>query len=120
MSKASFVFTFFLSVLATFHYFSWKERSDFEKEMKDKYGMVCITRTGEKYHACYHYSGRNSPISLYQAIEQGYDNCSVCKSPSEVDFTKENGYPNWFYRHYLFSSFVIGLIGFIAFVRSIK
>jgi hypothetical protein len=44
-----------------------------------KDATVCITRTGKKYHKCYHYEGRNTEISLKEAKQLGYTPCGVCK-----------------------------------------
>jgi hypothetical protein len=40
---------------------------------------VCITYSGERYHRCYHYSNRNSSLSLFEAVEQGYTPCQTCR-----------------------------------------
>lgn len=52
------------------------------EEINLSYGKdttVCITRTGKKYHKCYHYSGSNTEIKLSEAKKQGYTACKVCK-----------------------------------------
>lgn len=51
------------------------------KGKKETDVTVCITRTGTKYHRCYHYQGRNTPISLKEAKKMGYSACKVCKPP---------------------------------------
>ena len=44
---------------------------------------VYITRTGKKYHTEDHYGQpRSRPISLYEAVEQGYEACLVCEPPT--------------------------------------
>ena len=47
---------------------------------------VYITQTGKKYHRPYHYFGRNSPVSLYEAVEQGYEACLICR-PEPANIT---------------------------------
>lgn len=86
----------------------------FADEMREKHGSVCITRTGEKYHACYHYSGRNFSISLFDALSKGYDPCKVCNSPNTVNFELEDGYPNWFFRHYVYSSLILLVVSVLV------
>jgi hypothetical protein len=44
---------------------------------------VYITRIGKKYHTEEHYGQpRSRPISLYEAVEQGYEACLVCEPPT--------------------------------------
>ena len=49
-----------------------------KKEKKER--IVYITRTGEKYHrdGCRYLSRSQIPISIDNAVDQGYDACSVC------------------------------------------
>lgn len=50
---------------------------------------VCITRTGTKYHNCYHYSTRNYQISLFEAvIDKEEEPCGTC-NPPVIDFGKK-------------------------------
>jgi hypothetical protein len=46
---------------------------------KENETTVCVTRTGKKYHKCYHYAGSNTEISLKEAKQLGYTPCGVCK-----------------------------------------
>jgi hypothetical protein len=50
---------------------------------------VCITRTGKRYHNCYHYSDRNYEVSLFVAmIDMHKDACGTCNPPI-IDFGKK-------------------------------
>jgi hypothetical protein len=111
------LFLLTLGTLIVFEFIAWESRQSFKTAMQDKYGFVCVTKTGNKYHACYHYSGRNSSISFYQAITKGYTQCSVCNSPSEINFSEQEYYPNWFYRHYLISGLAIVVAGIFIQLR---
>ena len=46
------------------------------------YTYVYVTRSGEKYHTetC-HYAENAEAITLGEAIEKGYEPCSVCNPP---------------------------------------
>ncbi len=74
---------------------------------------VCYTRTGTKYHRCYHYSGRNYETSTFEAVtERNLDPCSVC-NPEYPNFdsmpTKKHPYfPNPY--KFAFASFLIIII----------
>lgn len=48
--------------------------------------VVYITETGEKYHRehCQYLSRSKIPISLEDALSQGYERCSRCKPPREA------------------------------------
>ena len=50
------------------------------KEQANEYITVYITETGECYHSseC-RYAKISSPISLQDAVEQGYRACKICK-----------------------------------------
>jgi len=43
---------------------------------------LCITRTGKVYHRCYHYRGRNYPITMKEIKEKSMRPCRVCKPPA--------------------------------------
>ncbi len=59
---------------------------------------VCLTRTGQRYHDCYHYSKRNYEISLFEAvIDKHKTPCGTCDPPT-MDFgdKPKSIYPNPF------------------------
>jgi hypothetical protein len=45
--------------------------------------IVYVTATGDHYHraGCRYLSHSSYPLTLNQAIRDGYDNCSVCRPP---------------------------------------
>jgi hypothetical protein len=57
---------------------------------------VCYTRTGSKYHNCYHYSKRNFETSLFEAvIDRGESPCGTCNPPTrEFQEKPKSKYPN--------------------------
>lgn len=63
--------------------------------------IVYITRTGEKYHRAYHYYGRNSAISLFEADEKEYNPCGVCHPPFAPVYPDKPGF--YFYNWFLMS-----------------
>lgn len=76
---------------------------------------VYVTRTGEKYHNAYHYHNRNSALSLFEAYEEGYSPCHVCRPPSAPTYSGKPDKPpfyfyNWFIISVLFSALYWTLI----------
>jgi hypothetical protein len=48
--------------------------------------VVCLTRTGTKYHNCYHYNKRNYEVNLFVAvIDKKKEPCGTC-NPIVMDF----------------------------------
>jgi hypothetical protein len=68
---------------------------------------VYLTRTGKKYHQAYHYSGRNYETSLYEATEQHYDACMVCRPPGHEELLPPLV---WYYDYWILLT-VIGAFG---------
>jgi len=60
-----------------------KEESKSETSKATEDTIVYITKTGKKYHSegCRYLSKSKIPISLKDAIKQGYTPCSVCNPP---------------------------------------
>jgi hypothetical protein len=67
---------------------------------------VCITKTGEKYHNCYHYFGRSHSISLIESKEEGYLPCDVCKPPILVKNSVKPIAPDYYYQHWIIMSII--------------
>lgn len=87
-----------LPLLANAAYFKPLERAEDEARARseavwkierqhriDESGTVCTTRTGRKYHECYHYAGRNTETSLYEAVGRGLDACDTCQPYGSVE-----------------------------------
>ena len=58
-----------------------EEKNNVDSDTKEI--TVYITETGEKYHrdGCKYLSKSRIPISLSEAVSEGYGACSVCKPP---------------------------------------
>ncbi len=76
-----------------------------KKSIRDS-PIVCITKTGEKYHNCYHYNDRNKEITLFEANEMGFLPCHTCNPPVIKNLTVVNNEPKFYFRHWLFLSIV--------------
>ena len=83
---------------------AWAAR---RQELIGQSGTVYVTPSGEKYHRAYHYHGRDSPVSLYEATEQGYEPCLVCRPPAQVALLNP---PNWFLHHWLLVGFGFSIV----------
>src|SRR5947209_7729097 len=81
------------------------------QELIRQSGAVYVTPSGEKYHRAYHYHGRNSPVSLYEATEQGYESCQVCRPPAQVALLDP---PNWFLHHWLLAGLGLSVFYWLA------
>lgn len=68
---------------------------------------VYLTKTGKKYHRAYHYSGRNYETTLYEATEQHYDACMVCRPPGHEELLP----PLVWYYNYWIVLLIAGVIG---------
>lgn len=75
---------------------------------------VYITSTGVKYHNSFHYQGRTSIISLFEAVEKGYSACKVCHPPEAPVYT---GKPGFYFYHWFLISIALSLIYWITFNR---
>lgn len=75
---------------------------------------VYITSTGAKYHNSFHYQGRTSSISLFEAVEKGYSACKVCHPPEAPVYT---GMPGFYFYHWILISIALSLIYWIIFNR---
>jgi hypothetical protein len=71
---------------------------------------VCITKTGEKYHNCYHYSNRNKQISLLEAKEYGYTPCGTCDPPTLVKQSIKPIAPDYYFRHWFIVSIIFSYL----------
>ncbi len=85
----------------------WENRVDLWRQTNIRNSpTVCITKTGEKYHNCYHYFGRNHPISLIEAKEEGYLPCGTCKPPILVKKSVKPIAPVYYFRHWIIMSII--------------
>lgn len=57
---------------------------------------VYVTKSGDKYHleGCRHLRLRSKiPISIANAIEEGYEPCKTCKPDQEINYNSLPSYP---------------------------
>lgn len=120
----NFVFiTLYIILLTLYISYSSNKLSKWENENKNwreinikNSPKVCITATGTKYHRCYHYSGRNKPISLFEAVEKKYEPCLTCTPPKILLINTKPLRPNFFISYWtvitIFFSFFYYLIFF--------
>lgn len=54
-----------------------------KKEPTKSDNMVCVTRSGKKYHlrSCKHVAGDSQSLTLEDAVAKGYTPCGQCKPP---------------------------------------
>jgi hypothetical protein len=82
----SIIYTFFALILLLplyQEYFKYrKEIKEWRKREISNSPIVCTTRTGSRYHNCYHYKGRNYETSLFEAvIDEHKTPCGTCHPP---------------------------------------
>lgn len=96
----------YIGTLSLYGYKVYQEESKWKAQRQEQISLspaVYVTPHGEKYHRGYHYSGRTTPLSLYEATEQDYGACRVCNPPSRATLLSP---PAWYIHHWL----VLGLV----------
>lgn len=77
---------------------------------------VYITSNGEKYHREYHYYGRTSSITLFEAGEKGYNPCRVCSPPLVPAYP---GKPKFYFYNWFLMSAGISLIYWTVLIKKL-
>lgn len=99
-----------LIIITIFLFYSIPQKNNWRNEKINSSSTVCKTRTGAKYHRCYHYSTRNYPLSLFEADEKGYSPCNVCKPPIAPDYSKDPDKPTYLIDNWFFSCILITIL----------
>lgn len=81
---------------------------------------VCITKTGERYHNCYHYFNRNHKISLFEAKEEGYTPCGTCNPPILEKYSVKPLTPDFYFRHYILISILFSFLYLVLYEQITK
>lgn len=107
----------YFGIIGFYLYVSINQNADWENKVKiwrqtniRNSPTVCITKTGEKYHNCYHYSNRNKQISLLEAKEYGYTPCRTCDPPILIKQSIKPIAPNYYFRHWFIISIIFSYI----------
>ena len=80
----------------------------------DNSPTVYITKTGTKYHNGYHYHGRNSSISLFEADENVYTACRICNPPIAPIYS---GKPGFYFYNWVLISIALSFTYWMTFTR---
>ncbi len=106
---------FYIAIIGTYLTISintqiqWKESlNQWQQQQINQSPIVCITNTGARYHRCYHYRGRNTEISLFEAVEKGFTPCGTCRPQPIPTYkgrpeTPEFMFKNWIVVAIIFS-----------------
>lgn len=101
-------------------YNNWVNENEVWRELNIKYSpRVCITATGIKYHRCYHYAGRNKSISLFEAVEKGYEPCLTCSPPIIKTLNAKPLKPNFFIINWKIITLFCSILYIIIFLKII-
>jgi hypothetical protein len=128
--KRRFAIIGYVSIIIVYLSFSlynligWKiDYSDWRKDKINSSPTVYITKTGHMYHNSYHYSKRNEGISLFEAVEKGYEPCNVCHPVSAPSYNDAPIPPNWFLKNWFLVSLIISCLywsGYLIYINRIN
>ncbi len=119
--------TFYVLIIATYltisinAHIEWKKSLEQWREHQiNNSPTVCITNTGVRYHRCYHYRGRNTQITLFEAVEQGYTPCGTCRPQAVPVYTGRPQPPIFILKNWVVMSIILSVVYWLVFLIIIR